>query len=67
MLAQYIPDDEWINFEHIRTFQLEKEPFIVMITWTNGEKSIYRGKKAAYLLATWIEIIERDTPNRLMN
>ena len=59
MIPLYLPDDEWINLDHIRVFQLEREPFIVMVTWTDGSHTTYRGDRAAYLLAAWIEVVEK--------
>ena len=66
MLTCFLDEDEWINLDHIRTFQYEKEPeLVVMVIWTNGDRSIYRGDKAAYLLANWIEVVEVETGLRL--
>ncbi len=65
MITCFLSDDEWINLDHIRTFQYEKEPLVVMVTWTDGSRTIYRGDKAAYLLAAWIEVVEAETGLRL--
>ena len=65
MLTCFLSDEEWINLDHIRTFQYEKEPLLVMVTWTDGSHTIYRDDKAAYLLAAWIEVVETETGLRL--
>lgn len=68
MLICYLPDEEWINFDHIRSFQLEKEPFLIMITWASGDRSIYRGDRAAYLLAAHLELtLTHGIKKRLMS
>ncbi|MBW4665366.1 MAG: hypothetical protein KME01_14390 [Chroococcus sp. CMT-3BRIN-NPC107] len=60
-------EDEWINLDHIRSFQYEKDPLLVAVTWSDGSRTIYRGEKAAYLLATWIKVVEVDKNNRAKN
>lgn len=50
-----LPGGEWLNLAQIRALQIEETPLLVMVIWTNGDHSFYRGVSARALLEAWAE------------
>ena len=48
-----LPGGERLNLAQIRSLQFEEPPIVVMVVWTNGDRSIYRGSDALDLLMAW--------------
>ncbi|WP_009632456.1 hypothetical protein [Synechocystis sp. PCC 7509] len=61
MLPCFLSEDEWINLDHVRSFQYEDDPLLVVVTWADGKRTTYRDQKAVFLLTTWLQIINSNT------
>lgn len=48
-----LPGGESLNLNQIRSIQYEEPPLLVMITWANGDRSVYRQGEALILLLAW--------------
>lgn len=52
-----IPGGEWLNLALIRRLQTELLPTTaVVITWENGDNTVYRGDKALAIIEAWNEV-----------
>jgi hypothetical protein len=50
-----LPSGESLNLNQIRSIQWEEPPLLVLVTWANGDRSIYRQGEALTLLLAWDE------------
>lgn len=50
-----LPGGEWLNLAQVRSIQIENTPLLVMVIWSNGDRSFYRHLQAKALLEAWAE------------
>lgn len=53
LLICKLPSGESLNLNQICSIQYEEPPLLVMVTWANGNRSIYRQGEALTLLLAW--------------
>lgn len=57
MFTLKLPGGEWLNLALIRRLQTELLPNVaVVITWENGDNTVYRGDKARAIIEAWNEV-----------